>query len=144
MTIEEYAACSKLSYKQVYDRIQKGKLPAVKVGKRFHIKETSILPQAVGNAQKRPHPTQSTPQTQIDSDLTLKEQKLDWEIKRLQLQTREGRHDLIEAFKIEFKEHLLACFAPLKARLREAQLSPEQCEQIGKALDECLTSLKNL
>ena len=77
MTIPEYMRKYELTYKQVFDRINKGLIPAVKVGKAWKI--TLDAPAAVEPHKKN----------------TLKDELTAVQIKKIKQQLEEGRLDLV-------------------------------------------------
>ena len=112
MKIEEYMVKYKLSYKQVYDRIQKGELPAVKHGKQWNITLDTppVLPQkANGN---------------------LKDALTAVQIKKIQQQLAEGKRSIEENYMHETIEAVMIVLKDIKDCIDDLKLDNKQKKRL--------------
>ena len=108
MTIEEYSEKYNVTYKQVYDRIQKGSLPAIKQGKSWNI-TLDIAPKL-----------SSKPNSNLKDELT------EMQIKKIKQQLSEGKTAIEEAYKHETIEAVMTILEEVKTCIVDLKLDNKQ------------------
>lgn len=121
MTIEEYMKKYKVSYKQVWDRIQKGELPAVKKGKVWEI--TMDMPPSLPDQPKS----------------NLKDKFLEVQIEEKQSKIEKYREEVREEYKSEVLKGTLFVLSEFKKCLASCNLDANQNRKIKECIENILT-----